>query len=448
MSLFYIEKGIKERFFKAGTEALWVFAGQVGIVAGSLFGIKILTYLLSQSEFGRFSLANTIILLIGLSLFNPLGQGLMRFWSIAQERRELETFLRVSRQYVIVLLCLVFFIALTGSCILVMSPWNDWIFLFCASIITGGIAGWANVRIYVLMAARKRKVVAIINTATAFIKPLLGGVVAWFFFVKADWVIAGYLAAGVVSSIVTEKIYKATVCEKKISSETRDQQLGTQPGSFGREILSFSLPFFLWGIFGWIHQFCDRWSVMAFHGADVVGAYAVISQLAVYPLIFGANFLNVFFTPIAYDRAGALQPAKSLQSANMIVYLMTGIYALGAFILIFIFTFYHNWIVVLVSNERYTEFSYLLPWLSLSWSFYYLGQMLSGFGFLANKSRLYIAPAVVSGICATIATFYLSSQFGPPGVVAGIGVAGGIYAFWCMAIGIHLLKKGTDSLSG
>jgi len=441
MNFFYIEKEIKERFFKAGTEALWVFAGQLGIVAGSLFGIKILTHLLTQSEFGRFSLANTIILLIGISLFNPLGQGLMRFWSIAQERGEVETFMHVSKRYIGFLLCMVFFIALIGLFILKMTSWNDWALLFCISIITGGITGWAGVRIFVLMAARKRKIVAIINTAVAFAKPLLGGVIAWFFFIKADWVIAGYLLAGVISSIITEKLYKITVCEVKISSETGDPKVVKQSASFGNEILLFSLPFFLWGIFGWIQQFCDRWSVMAFHGADVVGAYAVISQLAVYPLIFGSNFLNIFFTPIAYDRAGALHPTKSLQSANKIIYTMTGIYALGAVFLIIFFTFYHNWIVVLISNKRYTEFSYLLPWLSLAWSFYYLGQMLSGFGFLANKSRLYIGPVLVSGICAAIATFYLSSEFGPPGVVAGIGIAGSIYAIWCMVIGIRLLKN-------
>jgi len=65
---------------------MWVFAGQVGVAIGGLAGVKIMTYLLSPNEFGRFSIANTIILLFGSNIFGPLGQGLMRYWSISQHR--------------------------------------------------------------------------------------------------------------------------------------------------------------------------------------------------------------------------------------------------------------------------------------------------------------------------------------------------------------------------
>ena len=117
---------------------------------------------------------------------------------------------------------------------------------------------------------------------------------------------------------------------------------------------------------------------------------------------------------------------------------MTGAYIIGASVLILAFLFFHNEVVLLMSNVNYTEFSSLLPGLTAAWAFFYLGQMFSGFGLLANKPKKYILPIVVSAIVAAITTFYLSKRCGPVGVVWGLGISGFVYAMWFMAIGFRL----------
>jgi len=85
----------------------------------------------------------------------------------------------------------------------------------------------------------------------------------------------------------------------------------------------------------------------------------------------------------------------------------------------------------------------LADWLAatFAWGLFYLGQMLSNFGMLANKPNVYILPIAISGITAVTSTFYLSSKFGPSGVIWGIGIAGCLYAFWCLLIAKRLLTQ-------
>jgi O-antigen/teichoic acid export membrane protein len=433
-------KMIRKRFFKAGTEAVWVFGGQLGVAAGSLLGIKVLTHILTPYEYGRFTIASTIALMVGIIFFSPLGQGLMRYWAIARDRGRLDAFARVANGFLAALMGLIALMMILAPAVLMMTPWKTWGLLSGLCILAGGIAGVGNVRIFVLTAVRKRKQVAIIHTVAALAKPFLGAVVAGMFVYTAEAVVAGYLFAAVALYFFIERIHGTIVSAEQNITDNRQTPSLEPVGPMGKEILAFARPFFLWGIFSWMHQFCDRWSLMAFHGADVVGAFAVIGQLALYPLIFGANFLSTYFTPIAYEQAGDPTPVKSLKSANRVLYTMTGIYMAGAAGLIVVFAVCHDRIVHLVSNSQYAVYSYLLPWLTLAWALYYLGQMLSNFGLLVNRPGIYMGPVLVSAITSAIMTFGLSAAFGPPGVVAGLAVAGGVYAIWCLIIWFQLFK--------
>ena len=113
---------------------------------------------------------------------------------------------------------------------------------------------------------------------------------------------------------------------------------------------------------------------------------------------------------------------------------MTGVYTLGAIILISLFFLFHHSLVLLISNAQYAKLSFLLPWLTAAWGLFYLGQVLATFGMLANNPKIYIMPKLVSAIVAGISTFYLASRIGPTGVVLGLATAGFVYALWCTII--------------
>lgn len=433
-------KEIRKRFQYAGTEAAWVVGGQIGVAAGSLLGIKVLTHILTPGEYGRYAIAITLATMVGISCFSPLGQGLMRYWTIARDSGRLDVFSTVANRYLTASMALAALLAVAAPALLTMTPWKGWWLLTGLGILLGGIAGVGTAHTFVITAIRKRKQVAAIHTAAALAKPLTGAAAAGLTIYCAEAVMAGYLLAAVVLYRLIEKVYATILSEATTATPHQAPTSARQAGKMGREILAFSWPFIVWGLFSWTHQFCDRWSLMAFHGAETVGAFAVIGQLALYPLIFGANFLTTYFTPIAYELAGDPKASGSLKPANRALFFMTGTYSAWAVGLIAAFALCHESIVRLVSNQRYMAYSHLLPWLTLAWALYYLGQMLSNFGLVVNRSRIYMKPAVVSAVLAAGLTFALAAASGPAGVVAGLAVAGTVYATWCLVICIHLFN--------
>jgi len=432
------------RIFGLRSEALWVFVGQLGTAMGVVLGVKILTHVLDPAEFGRMALANTVVLLVGSNIFGPLGQGFMRFWAICQDRGQADEFVLVTDRFAGRLTFLMVSVSLMLFAISAAAGWHRWVVLITLSLITGGVTGYFGLRLSVFLAARNRKIVALVNTGTAVMKP----VVALFFvialFSNADCVILGYAVTAVLAAFVVEHFYKKTFRSVSFIPSVAGQKkrgidaLGA--ADLGKEILAFSWPFCIWGIIGWVHQSCDRWSLQAFHGVDVVGAFSVISVLAAYPLIFGANLLSNLIIPIAYQRAGNLNCPGSVRSANGMLYLMTGLYIVWAVAIIFCFIFFHYGIVLLTSNLKYVAFSALLPGLASAWALFYLGQIFSGFGLLAKRPKQYIFPIVVSAVVAAVSTFFLSKMYGPEGVVWGLGISGFVYAAWFMGIGIRLTR--------
>ncbi|MCF8088739.1 MAG: hypothetical protein K9L23_11865 [Desulfotignum sp.] len=397
-----------------------------------------MTQLVTPAEFGRFALANTLVLLIGTNVFGPVGQGVMRFWSITGERRERAVFSILSGKIIRKLSLSIFWVGAGSAAVIFFFKDWGWSMLIFISIATGILSGWAGVRLSIFMAARERKRVALINTCAAFAKPLAGVLMVYLFVADAVLILAGYVISLCVVVIVCENQFKRLVgneaqnCLK--NKTTCNQQLK-------KELSAFIWPFYIWGIFGWMHQSCDRWAIQSFHGTEVVGAFFVISQLAIYPLVAGSGFLSTFFIPIAYQKAGGLISGSDFRSAARIISVMTGFYFIGAVSLILLYGFFHEQMVLLISNDQFTMYSTYLPWLTGAWALYYLGQMFAGFGLLANKPGLYIKPIITSGILVTMLSFLLSSKYGVPGVVWAIGATGGVYALWSFIVSFSLIRK-------
>jgi len=419
---------------------LWVFVGQLGIALGVLAGMKILTQVLDPLEFGRLALANTIVLLIGTNLFGPLGQGFMRFWSISLERAQGHEFADTSNRYAGFLMLLMVAAGLAAFLFISLTRWADWSGLVGISIIVGALTGYLGLRLSVFLAARKRKIVALSNTATAFLKPLIAVLLAFLVVPSAEWVMWGYLGATLIVAGPIECIYRGDLGLGRQSPVFKEEPPRAHR-PLGKDILSFSWPFCVWGVFGWIHQSCDRWSLQAFHGQDVVGAFSIISILASYPLLFGANVASNLFIPIAYQRAGERESQPALQSAHRVLFLMVGLFVLWACVVIMVFALFHKDIVLVLSNFKYVAFSNLLPGLTAAWGFFYLGQVFSGFGLLARRPVTYILPIIVCSVLAATATLFLSRSGGAEGVVWGLFISGFAYAVWFAGIGLSLARR-------
>ena len=84
------------RIHRLSTESAWVVAGQIAVVAASLALVRVLTEHLDPNQYGQLALALTLGTLIGQVAFSGAMPGIMRFYSIANEKGEAWQYLRAS----------------------------------------------------------------------------------------------------------------------------------------------------------------------------------------------------------------------------------------------------------------------------------------------------------------------------------------------------------------
>ncbi len=76
-------------------EASWVATGQALSFLGGLIGIKLLTNVMSPESYGELALGLSIAGMVNMFLFGPLGQVVLRFHSICNEKGILDSYSRV-----------------------------------------------------------------------------------------------------------------------------------------------------------------------------------------------------------------------------------------------------------------------------------------------------------------------------------------------------------------
>lgn len=429
-----------KKILRVTPEALWVFVNHIGMAIAGLAGVKLLTNLLSPEEYGRLAIANTIIMLISINFFIPIGQGLMRFWAISKERDDLSAFYYVSRKisnqlfYGTFILAVVLFLVARD-----ISSLNGSLLVGLA-LFTGIISGLISLKTSILTANRRRKEVALLNIGIFLLRPLMAALLIILLYKDTNIALMGYFIAAFLVFLIAKHFYRKLANEQYNGLPKTDKGVTSQR-KLRNEILLYSWPFLVWGIFGWVYSFCDRWALKLFYDNKTVGLFSVVSQLAVWPLMFSFSFLNSFFTPIAFERAGNLTQKHSVLSAAKILNLMLFTFGLTVLILLVIFSLFHYQLLRLYSSIHFTKFSYLLPGLTIAWAFYYAGQLLNTLGFAANEPQLYIMPRLIASVLAVFAIFFLVKKIGIEGIVWGLGISGFVYFNWCAWIFYKIFHK-------
>lgn len=405
----------------------WVVFGQVGLAAGYILAIKLISVVLDVEEFGRVALGWTLINLVQLTLFTPLAQGLMRYWSISVQQRTLRAFQEVSGKWMIRLVFASILTALVLMAVAIALHRERWAAVIGLSLFSGALGGCVNGDMFVMNANRNRKAAAWFNVFSACLRPGVGFVLAVGFWKTAEAVLLGYglvslLMASASRCFLRGRIFKSVGKPEPKPEPQSDHQV------LSNRILHFSWPFLPLGIFSWIQQSADRWALQATLGAEAVGRFAVVSQMAFYPMVFLAGILQLFFMPIAYSKAE--EHSGPGEGAFRVIIWLVGAFLLLAFLVVGFLGLFQEELVVLISRSAYAGYHAYLPGMGIAWGLYYLGVVLSGFGLVAETSRIYLPAGLVSAIVAAVGCFLGASAFGPQGVVAALWLSGGLYAAW------------------
>jgi len=435
-----ILNSIKKQIKNYGYESFWVAFGQIGTAIGSFLSIKIITNILTPYEFGRLTLANTIVFLVTSSVYGPIGQSFMRFWSISKEMHESNNFYYLVNNSLKFASVLAIFGAMLIGLLLFIFSGLDWGILITLSIIFAASSGWISVRVSILTAARKRKIVALLHVIGIFLRLIIAAILLISLSSNSHIAMFGFLLASIIMFFFAERYFNHFTFVDSPSQFCSKYKVNIQAG-FYKNIFSLSSFFFFWSMFSWIKSSADRWALQTFYGPEPVALFNVVLQLANYPIIIISGFLTSLFNPIAFEWAGNVLNDQQLKGAIKIFKKMVINYFFGISILILIFVIFHRPLVSLISNKKYIEFSFFLPAVAFALAFYELGDILGSYGVLLNNPQAYLIPKITTSLVTAISIFLFSKWLGPVGIILGLNLAGALYTPWCFIVTLRLVRS-------
>jgi len=415
-------------------ELFWVILDKILSTSLIIIGIKLITNFVAKEEFAMLGLANTITQLIASYLvFQPLGQSFLRHWSSAKGNNQLMQFISIYNRLriIAILLCLSLCLLFIGISIY-FSSYKYVMLIICSSLL-GITVGSIGLRISIYEAERMRKNVVLINIFLNLLKPMVALSVILLFNRTAEWILIGYIIPAIIILIIAEYNFKRHFSiNRKVLREVNTE--------LESKIIKYSSPLAIWGIFSWIHISVDVWAINYFLGSDIMAGYFLASRLSTFPIILLSTILTSFFIPIAYEKSNSTSDPK-YKKPFIIISLCISIYCIGILFLESIYFFFHNEIMVIMSNDNYSSSSNLIPLLTLTWALFYLGQLITCYGYVLCKPEIYILPKISSSILALLGIIFFTSKYGVLGPIIGLTIAGVYYCLTAILVTIRSYRR-------
>jgi O-antigen/teichoic acid export membrane protein len=220
-------------------------------------------------------------------------------------------------------------------------------------------------------------------------------------------------------------LFKKTVCKNNFDATDNSTE------DWAGRIISFSLPFSLFGMFTWAQQASDRWGLAYFSSIDVVGQYAVLFQLGFTPSMLCIGLIMQFLAPILYIISGSANDPDRNQRTKRVALSAVLVSLLGTLVLASIALNFHAQIFKLLTASRYWGVSDYLPWMVLAGGLFGAGEL------FALKAMSEIKITTITKVKIATSLFAISFNivgayfFGLSGVVAAVLSFGALY-FACM----------------
>jgi len=416
------------RLRRLGGESALIVVGQVAAGLGSLVATRVFTALLRPSTYGQIALAMTLATLLQLLLFGPLAMGCLRFFAVAREQAEFDSYLhavrRLSFQASLGVLGVISLL-LIGMNLAGQARWSG---LIAATGVYSLVYSYGSLLDGMQNAARQRAIVAWHQgigqwMRVACVTALVGTCRA-----SASVVMLGQaLAAGVV--LVSQFVFFRRRIRTASYSHGQGEN-GPLVEKWAKAIRGYSRPFASWSIFAWIQSSSDRWLLQRFAGSGEVGRYAVLYQLGYSPILLMSNLVTQLVTPVLFARAGDASEAKRMQSGRRLIYILLAGCLLLSLVATGVAFLTHRWLFSILTAAEYRPASWLLPVLVLGGGIFAAGQMAALVPLSGIKSKVLMAPKIGGACAGVLVTFVGARWFGLTGVAFALVGSSLIYLLW------------------
>lgn len=425
---------IKKRHFILAKEGSWIVIGQVVTVSGSLVLVRVLTEYLDPSQYGQLTLGLTVAGLVNQVVMGGVVNGIGRFYSIAAQNQDLQSYLSASwhlLMYATVAVAFIGFVFFSG---LLWLGYSKWMGLAAAALVLSVFSGYNSALSGIQNAARQRVIVAFHGGLDAWLKILLAvNVMLWMGFSCAA-VVLGYICSSLVVTASQLFFLRRTIPLQQTHTPA--------PQAWIHRMWAYSWPFFTWGFFTWMQQVSDRWALQTFASTAEVGQYAVLFQLGYAPVALGTGMAMSFLGPILYQRSGDATDNVRNKNVDRLGWRMTRLTLMVA-LLCFAITFaIHEWFFRLLVAPEYRESSYLLPWVVLAGGIFSAGQMLALKLISDMQSVAMSVTKIVTALIGILLNVIGASVAGMHGVVGALVGFSCIYFFGMAMLARRLSLRG------
>lgn len=416
-------------------EFAWVIAGQAIAFVGALIGVKLLTNMMPQAAYGQLALGLSIAGLINMFLFGPLGQIILRYYSVSNERGEHAAYSILLRRLHIRFVIIVIVLGFAVTVLAQMAAGKEWASLMAVAVCFGIVSGLLGSVQALFSAAKERKLTALSQIGDVWLRFMLAALLITVASREGYWALAGY-ALGSLGVLLFQWRHMHRMMPyikeaKAIAPEVMNR--------YKQEFRQFGLPFVAFAGFAVISQYADRWLLQGLAGTEEVGIYAVLYQIASAPIALLAGVVNQLIIPVVFARAGALTHSSQLESSrDLLKFTQIGL-SITFIVAILVAVLLGRPLVAFLTNESYAIHADILWALVLGLAMFHLAQLMVAEGLSSNSSARYFWPKFCQGLTLLFSGYVLTSAYGLVGMTVAFVLSSAVY--YLIVIRVNMIYK-------
>lgn len=400
-------------------EGGWVAAGQLLTAVAALVSIRIMTELLSPEEFGRLTLmVGVAALALGLAS-TPRLQAVIRYYPEWASRGRLDVLRQVAAKLITSLVAAAAIFIVFGWSVASFFTSVSWIagVLVAALLVIDALRGFEHA---VLNAARRQQVTAKIQTADAWVRPLLAiPLVAWLG-ATAEAALLGYvMGSGLVVLGMRYLVrLEGHVTRRRAASPEEEQAAA----DLAIRIRKYAWPLAPLAIFGWLSGMGDRYVIGGMLGLAEAGLYAAAFALASRPFLMLSGIIAETLRPVLQNAIAANDSVRVRQVKRTMLLTMAG----GAGFGVLCFVLLKDVAAVLLLAEQYRTAAGLMPWIALGYAFLAVSNVYSRFCYAFDATDYVLALTVAGAVIGVVVLVPAVMLYGLGGAAAAVPVRFGV----------------------